>query len=112
VDPPCTIVDRCGGCPVQHVAYPSQLAAKQELSADALERIGGFPAGATSWRPSFRARCSSGTGGARACIARPEGAGLRQRGVDRMEPVDECLLFEPRLQELANVARAAGALPE
>ena len=41
VDPPCAIVDRCGGCPVQHIAYPSQLAAKQELSADALERIGG-----------------------------------------------------------------------
>src|SRR5205823_7995091 len=42
VDPPCAIVDRCGGCPVQHVAYEAQLAAKQELAADALERIGGF----------------------------------------------------------------------
>jgi len=51
VDPPCAIVDRCGGCPVQHVAYPSQLAAKQELTADALERIGGFPRGSYELAP-------------------------------------------------------------
>jgi len=112
VDPPCAIVDRCGGCPVQHVAYPSQLAAKQELSADALERIGGFPRGSYELAPivqsplQFRYR-------RRARLHRAAGGswGFAQRGVDRMEPVDECLLFEPRLQELANVARAAGALP-
>jgi len=40
---PCPIAERCSGCPLQHVAYPGQLAAKEALLADALERIGGFP---------------------------------------------------------------------
>ena len=45
VPAPCPIVDRCGGCPVQQVEYAAQLAAKSALTADALERIGGFPRG-------------------------------------------------------------------
>jgi 23S rRNA (uracil1939-C5)-methyltransferase len=112
VDPPCAIVERCGGCPVQHVAYPSQLAAKQELSADALERIGGFPRGSYELAPIVpsplqfqyrrRARLHRAAGGS---------WGFAQRGVNRIEPVDECLLFEPRLRDLADVARTAGDLP-
>src|SRR5438445_1272 len=51
VDAPCPIVDRCGGCPLQHVSYEVQLAAKQELTADALERIGGFARGSYELRP-------------------------------------------------------------
>jgi 23S rRNA (uracil1939-C5)-methyltransferase len=112
VDPPCAIVDRCGGCPVQHVAYPSQLAAKQELTADALERIGGFPRGSYELAPIVpsplqlryrrRARLHRAAGGK---------WGFAQRGVVKVEPVDECLLFEPRLQDLADVARGAGELP-
>jgi len=112
VDPPCAIVDRCGGCPVQHVAYPSQLAAKQELTADALERIGGFPRASYELAPivpsplqlRYRRR-------ARLHRAAGRSWGFAQRGLDRIEPVDECLLFEPRLQQLANVVRAAGELP-
>jgi 23S rRNA (uracil1939-C5)-methyltransferase len=112
VDPPCAVVDRCGGCPVQHVAYPSQLAAKQELTADALERIGGLPRGSYELAPIVpsplqlryrrRARLHRAAGG---------NWGFAQRGLARIEPVDECLLFEPRLRELADVARAAGELP-
>src|SRR5207253_144361 len=48
---PCPIVDRCGGCPVQHVDYGAQLAAKSALTADALERIGGFAAGSYQLLP-------------------------------------------------------------
>ena len=112
VDPPCPIVERCGGCPLQHVTYEAQLAAKEELTADALERIGGFPRGSyeleaivpspTQFRYRRRARLHRAAGGA---------WGFAQAGAATIEPVDECLLFEPLLEELAQVARRAGELP-
>jgi 23S rRNA (uracil1939-C5)-methyltransferase len=112
VDPPCAIVERCGGCPLQHVAYEAQLAAKQELTADALQRIGGFPRGSyeledivpspSLFRYRRRARLHRAAGGA---------WGFAQSGATAIEPVDECLLFEPLLQELAQIARSGGELP-
>jgi 23S rRNA (uracil1939-C5)-methyltransferase len=112
VDPPCGIVDRCGGCPVQHVTYEAQLVAKQELTADALERIGGFRRGSYELTPivpspkQFRYR-------RRARLHRAGAGkwGFAQPGGVAIEPVDECLLFEPQLQELAQVVRGADGLP-
>ncbi len=42
VDAPCDhyTTDRCGGCQVQHLRYEAQLAAKGQIVADAMERIG------------------------------------------------------------------------
>jgi len=42
VEPPCShyTVDRCGGCQIQHLAYPAQLRAKSGIIRDALTRIG------------------------------------------------------------------------
>jgi len=42
VDPPCPHYtrDRCGGCQVQHMSYESQLAAKQRIIRDSVQRIG------------------------------------------------------------------------
>ena len=112
VDPPCPIVERCGGCPVQHVSYQAQLAAKQELTADALERIGGFPRGSYELAPivaspkqfHYRRR-------ARMHRAGSGRWGFAQVGTATIQPVEECLLFEPILQQLADVVRAAGDLP-
>jgi 23S rRNA (uracil1939-C5)-methyltransferase len=112
VDPPCRIVERCGGCPMQHVSYEAQLAAKQELTADALERIGGFPRASYELAPivpsakqfHYRRR-------ARLHRAGSGRWGFAQAGTATIEPVDECLLFEPLLQQLADVVRAAGDLP-
>jgi 23S rRNA (uracil1939-C5)-methyltransferase len=101
VDAPCPIVDRCGGCPLQHVSYEAQLAAKEELTADALERIGGFPRGSYELRPivaspqQFRYR-------RRAAMRR---GGFAQAGSTEIVPVDECLLFEPLLHEMASLVR-------
>jgi len=85
IEPPCPHYtrDNCGGCQLQHMTYDSQLAAKQTIIRDSIQRIGkrivDVPAVERSpkdWRyrtkltlamerRSTRARPRSGTGSAR-----------------------------------------------
>lgn len=56
VEPPCAhyVADRCGGCQIQHLAYPAQLAAKGAIIRDALVRIGKRPVSLPVVVPSDR----------------------------------------------------------
>jgi 23S rRNA (uracil1939-C5)-methyltransferase len=97
---PCPIVERCAGCPLQHVAYAEQLAAKEALAADALEHIGGIARASYELRPivpsprelRYRRRARLHRG--------PRGTWGFAGALEGVVPVEECLLFEQRLQEL------------
>jgi len=104
VQAPCPIVAECGGCPLQHVEYAAQLAAKSALTVDALERIGGFAPGTYDLMPivesprqlRYRRRARLHRG--------PRGT-WGFKGEQGVVPVDDCLLFEEPLQRLADALR-------
>jgi 23S rRNA (uracil1939-C5)-methyltransferase len=43
IEAPCPYFGRCGGCRLQHLAYPAQLAFKAKQVADCFARLGGVP---------------------------------------------------------------------
>ena len=53
VEAPCPWFGACGGCRLQHLAYPAQLAFKEKQVRDCLERLGGL--GAFELRPILAA---------------------------------------------------------
>ncbi|WP_010308533.1 23S rRNA (uracil(1939)-C(5))-methyltransferase RlmD [Kurthia senegalensis] len=40
VEPPCPVFNSCGGCQLQHLSYEGQLAWKQKMVQDVMQRIG------------------------------------------------------------------------
>ena len=100
VTPACPhyVQDQCGGCQLQHLAYPAQLAAKRAIVGDCLRRIGKFDvsdpdiAPATDqWR--YRTEVTLGVVGAMAGFHPHDRPG-------RVFPLDDCHIADRRLMDL------------
>ena len=100
--------DRCGGCQLQHLAYPAQLRVKGRIVGDALRRIGKLdladPVVEAAPHP-FRYRTKI------VLSAGPRGLGLsggeRTGGVF---PLDDCQLADGRLMAVWHWLRSGRAL--
>jgi 23S rRNA (uracil1939-C5)-methyltransferase len=117
VTPPCPYVPDCGGCDLQHVAYPRQLALKREVLLDALRRrhvpvpeevpVHGMR---HPWRYRRRGEFHVVPGPAG---MRDAGLGFNRARSWRPIAVDDCLIHHPTitrsLPELRSLVRRGGA---
>jgi 23S rRNA (uracil1939-C5)-methyltransferase len=110
IEAPCAYFGRCGGCRLQHVAYPAQLAFKEKQVRDCLERIGGL--GAFELRPILPAPEVYGYRNKMefTVAASPAGPVLGLHETQRYDVVldiDRCLLQPAAMNTLLDETRAA-----
>lgn len=98
--PPCPWFGRCGGCDWQQAEYPAQLAAKQQILVELLERAGlaravlpvlAAPAAAPAefhYRGRIRLQLMEGR------------VGYFQTGSHQLQEVESCLLAHPAINQL------------
>ncbi|MDF3064769.1 MAG: methyltransferase [Polyangiaceae bacterium] len=111
VVPECPVASTCGGCDVMHVSRAEELAQKQLMLRDALERVGGVaaePAPLTTAGDSVgyrsRVRFHVGKGGK---------LGFFARGSHQLVEVPRCAVADPSLnQALSAIRRLARRYPE
>ena len=108
VEAPCPYFGRCGGCRLQHVAYPAQLAFKAKQVSDCLRRIGGL--GEFEVRPIVPAPDTFGyRNKMEFTIAGSAGApsiGLHEADrYDSVLDIERCLLQSDRLNALLDEVR-------
>jgi 23S rRNA (uracil1939-C5)-methyltransferase len=99
--PFCSVFGSCGGCQLQHLAYPAQLAWKTDTVRNALRRIGGFPdadvratVGMTNPR-NYRNKMSL-------VIDHRDGGstiGFYQQRSHDVVPIDSCPIVDPQLND-------------
>lgn len=102
---PCPLFGACGGCAWQHVDYAGELAYKQAVVAEQLQRIGGFAeppirsivGAASPWRYRNQGRFSLAYGGR---------LGLTRRHSRSVLPVEDCLLMQEPI--VATLRRLQG----
>jgi tRNA/tmRNA/rRNA uracil-C5-methylase (TrmA/RlmC/RlmD family) len=107
VDPPCPFArpDACGGCDLQHVTPPAQLAWKAAVVREQLARLAGLPdfpvrveplpGGPLGWRT--RVRYTVDAAGR---------AGLLKHRSHEVVPIDRCRIADAAIQELPVTASA------
>lgn len=113
VTPPCLHYgqDRCGGCQLQHLSYPAQLAAKRAIVGDSLRRIAKLDVGdpdivpaTDQWR--YRTEMTLAVQGATAGFHPYDRTG-------RVFPLNDCHVADRRLVDLWRDLRGhTSLLPE
>jgi len=109
VEAPCPYFGRCGGCRLQHMAYPAQLAFKAKQVVDALERLGGLKG--IEVRPIIGAEETFGyRNKMEFTVARspkePMVVGLHEADrYDSVLDIERCLLQSDRMNALLGEAR-------
>jgi 23S rRNA (uracil1939-C5)-methyltransferase len=109
VEPPCPYFGRCGGCRLQHIAYPSQLAFKEKQVHDCLTRLGA--AGSFELRPILPAPEAYAYRNKMEFTVAPGGAGpvIGLHEADRYDVVldiERCLLQSETMNALLDEVRA------
>lgn len=103
IEPACPVCHRCGGCSLQQLSYPAELAEKERWVADALSRIGGIspPVRPILPSPSFsgyrnKAQYPIGMGKNGACC------GFYAPRSHTLVPFENCLLQPPFFGDIAR----------
>ncbi len=108
VAPPCGYFGKCGGCQLQHVAYPRQLELKAGIVRDQLRRIGRFSEDEAEAlvRPMLGMDEPWGYRNHNRFTVRRDGEiGFMQRGTHRFMRIEECLIAHPRVNEVLQAAQ-------
>lgn len=103
IEPRCPHYGRCGGCHLQHLSYPAQVAAKSEFIREALQRIGGLnwsepipirtgPEWHYRNRTQFKLHFNPHT--------KQSEAGFFAAHSHRIEPITECQVLDPSLNQV------------
>ncbi len=112
VEPACPVVTACGGCQLQHIAYPEQLRLKTRLVRDAIERIAHLDPGVVKdaigagapW--GYRNKALFPVGLSLTPTGRPRViAGLYARGTHRVIDAPGCLIQHSVNNEILAAAR-------
>ncbi|MCU1282146.1 MAG: deoxyribonuclease/rho motif-related, partial [bacterium] len=98
---PCPIVDRCGGCPWQHVAVDAQLAAKQAIVERALGKSG------ARVEPIVPSPAALGYRTRARMTARAGKVGFAGRRSHEIVDVERCIAMDPLLDAAMHAARRA-----
>ena len=112
VEPPCPYFGACGGCQLQHAAYPHQLELKRQVVEEAWSRAGLRLPPDTAvlgmedpWRYRIRGEFEA--------VATPHGwrFGFHRLRSHSVLPIDSCLIHDQRIERaLPAFARAADEL--
>ena len=104
VQPACPLWGKCGGCNMQHLDYPAQLAAKTAILREAFTRIGGFspPQPLVFPSPPWEYRNRMQFHAIRQPQTGESGAiwGLKARKKDEIIPIPDCPIADPGIRSL------------